>query len=107
MGSIEGTAWLSADDGLPVQVESVVVSVPVETDVLWITSYSQTDRYGRTSDGVCVLNKRRVFSGIREDYLITSFEGTADITYTFSDHWRYQLGSDTVIDNNHLKKRLP
>ena len=85
--TIEGTAWLDQQSGLPVEIHSKIISVPFMQDEIKITSYDEIEYYTITEQDDCLLDRSLTEMNIAVPKLW--FKGQVKTVSVCKDHWKY------------------
>ena len=87
--TVEGTAWLDKQTGLPAQIHSRVITVPFLQGSVNVTSYMKTEYYILTGQGDCLLERTQVEMDVAVPKLW--FKGKVISTSVCKNHWKFIL----------------
>ena len=85
--TVEGTAWLDRQTGLPLEVHSRIVTVPFTQDEVKINAYSEIEYFTITEHGDCLLDR----SLTEMDIAVPKqwFKGQVKSENVCTNHWKY------------------
>ena len=82
---LKGIAWVSENNGLPLEITSNILSVPFTKEGVEISSYQETEYYTITADGHSKLEKSAMELDI--EFPKMCFKGRVTTITTSRDHW--------------------
>lgn len=85
--TVEGSAWLDKQTGLPVEIHSRVISVPFMQGSAKVASYMKSEYYILTGKGDCLLERTQVEMDVAVPKLW--FKGKVKSTSVYKNHWKF------------------
>jgi hypothetical protein len=85
--TIEGTAWLDQKTGLPVEIHSMVTSVPFTEKDVKIAAFKNSEHFTITPNGHCLLTRNQAEIDIEVPKI--NFKGRVINDSVCKDHWKY------------------
>lgn len=107
----EGTAWLTADKGLPLEAELHFTDVPFQQDETTINTYTQKDTYQISASGQSNVHSSEISIALRYTLFYVPYEGQLQRNATFANYRQRQdlplhvLADDALLPTMTLNPR--
>lgn len=85
--TIKGIAWIEESTGVPYEVHSEIISVPLKEDKMKITELKQIDRFVYTEHGEWYAVENVINMKVEVKSFLMKFKGTINTVSQYSQHW--------------------